>query len=191
MIAKNETLSLPEGDFVAPILEFEESDRKKLFQIYKEWRILCNTLGTVSARGVNLPEGLSESAFCLEMGAVRSADKVKTKGKKVDTSFDAYNMNTKKRIQVKACSVLPDLTSFGPSTTWDEIYFMDFYKDGLWDGKFDIYLITNQDIYTAKVNKKQTYRDQQAEGKRPRFSIYEKIIQVNGLTPVARGNLNP
>jgi len=191
MVAKNEILSLPEGDFVAPILKFEESDRPILYKIYKDWRALCDTLATVGARGVNLPEGLSESAFCLEMDAVRSADKVKTKGQKVDTSFDAYNMNTKKRIQIKACSVLPDLTSFGPSTTWDEIYFMDFYKDGLWDGKFDIYLITNQDIYTAKVNKDQTYRDQQAEGRRPRFSIYEKIIKVKGLAPVARGNLNP
>jgi len=124
------------------------------------------------------------------MGALRSAKSINTRGAQVNTSFDAYHLGTNKRIQVKACSVLPDLTSFGPRTQWDEIYFVDFYRDGSWDGKFDIYLIENEDIYNFPVNATQTYRDQQAEGRRPRFSIYTGIIQAKGLNPVVTGDLS-
>lgn len=185
------TISLPEGDFNTEVLEFEEKDRKFLLKIYNEWRNLCTSLNSVSARGVNLPEGLSESAFCLEMGCVRTTQGIKTKkGQKVNTSFDAYNLKTKKRIQIKACSVLPDLTSFGPKSTWDEIYLVDFYANGKWDGTFNIYYIDNEDIYSHKVNADQTFREQQAEKRRPRFSIFDGIIQAKDIKPIKVGNLN-
>lgn len=182
----NTTLTLPEGDFAANVLQFEETDRKKLFSIYNDWRNLCNKLNDMAARGVNLPEGLSESSFCLEMNCVRTG---KVKGK-VNSSFDCYDLNTKQRIQVKSCSVLPDLTSFGPKSVWDQIYFVDFYRDGSWDGKFDIYLINTNDIYTHKVNSHQTFIDQQKEGRRPRFSIYSDIISTKGIKPIKTGDLN-
>ena len=95
-----------------------------------------------------------------------------------------------KRIQVKACGVLPDLTSFGPKSEWDEIYFMDFFKDGSWNGEFDIYFIENNWIYNHKVNNNQTMKEQQLQGRRPRFSIYKDIIQRRGIKPVSTGNLN-
>jgi len=186
MIIKNEILTLPEGDFETEIIQFEDSDRDLLYKIYKDWRDLCMNLNSVNARGVNLPEGLSESAFCLEMNSIRITKGIKGK---VNSSFDAYNLNTQKRIQIKACSVLPDLTSFGPKSVWDELYFIDFYKNGDWDGTFDIYFIPSEDIYSHKVNATQTMRDQQLEGRRPRFSIYKEIIQAQGLSPIKYGNL--
>lgn len=43
---------------------------------------------------------------------------------KVLKKYEEYKKNN--RIQVKACSVLPDLTSFGPRSEWDRIFFADF-----------------------------------------------------------------
>ncbi|MCT7646681.1 Bsp6I family type II restriction endonuclease [Aliarcobacter butzleri] len=190
MIQKEIELNLPEGNFKADVIEFEEIDRKKLLEIYDSWRTLCTKLNEMQARSVNLPEGLSESSFCLEMNCFRTTGGVKKAGKiKVNTSFDAYNPISNKRIQVKACSVLPDLTSFGPKSVWDELYFVDFYRDGLWDGKFDIYKIETNDIYTNSVNAGQSFTDQQAQQRRPRFSIYSDIIKPKNIVPIKTGDL--
>ncbi|MFN7311006.1 MAG: Bsp6I family type II restriction endonuclease [Vampirovibrionales bacterium] len=177
------TIQLPEGKFQTDLIKFEESDRKRLREAYLLWRKLCEKLNELEARSVNLPEGLSEGAFCLEMNTHRM-----TKGiPKANTSFDCYDYNRKKRIQVKACSVLPDLTSFGPKSVWDELYFVDFYRKGLWDGCFDIYLI--EEDTSIRVNKGQTVADQQGQGRRPRFSIYKEIIEKKSLKPIKTGCL--
>lgn len=181
----NKTLSLPEGDFSTEVQIFEESDRKVLKEIYINWRNLCSNLNAMEARSVNLPEGLSEGAFCLEMQVVRITNSISG----ANTSYDCYSLDTNKRIQVKACSVLPDLTSFGPRSVWDEIYFCDFYKSGKWDGEFDIYLIDNELIYNHMVNATQTMREQQLEGRRPRFSIFKELITNLNIQPVKTGRL--
>ena len=178
-------LVLPEGVFNSEVQKFDESDRSVLANIYKEWRGLSDHLKQVGARGVNLPEGLSEGAFCLEMGAYRVDSSVSG----ANTSFDAYDSNRKKRIQVKACSVLPDLTSFGPRSIWDELYFCDFYRQGKWDGTFDIYLIDNDLIYNHRVNKNQTMQEQQLEKRRPRFSLHKDLIIPNNIPLISTGSL--
>src|SRR5690606_37452399 len=124
-----------------------------------------------------------EGLFCLDMDAVR----INTNIPGANTSFDCYRISDNKRIQVKACSVLPDLTSFGPKSVWDELYFLDFYREGKWDGTYDIYLIDNELIYNHKVNENQTLREQQEQGRRPRFSIYKSIILKNKLKPLKTG----
>lgn len=172
MEIKNIKLVLPEGVFNAEVLKFNEDDRSTLAVIYREWRSLSDRLKQIGGRGVNLPEGLSESAFCLEMNMYRVDSNVSG----ANTSFDSYDSIRQKRVQVKACNVLPDLTSFGPKSIWDELYFCDFYREGKWDGTFDIYLIDNELIYNHRVNKTQTMRQQQQEKRRPRFSIYKEII---------------
>jgi len=174
------SLTIPEGVFSIEVDVFSESDRSILSEIYKDWRGLSSKLNNINSRSVNLPEGLSESAFCLEMGAYRVQGGISG----ANSSWDAFNPLTNKRIQIKACSVLPDLTSFGPSSEWDEIYFCDFYRKGNWDGSFDIYLIKNDLIYNHKVNKSQTMRDQQLQNRRPRFSIYKEIIQARNISPI-------
>ena len=65
----------------------------------------------------------------------------------------------------------------------------------MWDsipGKklFDIYLIKNQLIYSHKVNSAQTFKDQQLQKRRPRFSIFKELILKNNIKPVKTGNLN-
>ena len=179
-------IKLPEGEFEAELLFIEEKDRSDLYSIYKLWRKLSGLLTPFSSRSINLPEALSEGAFSLEMGAPRIIGKISG----ASSSFDCYFLETQERIQVKASSVASDLTSFGPKSVWDKIYFCDFYREGKWDGSFDIYQINNKDIYNHKVNAKQTLKQQQDEGKRPRFSIMKKIIQHKNLKPVKTGNLN-
>lgn len=172
-------LKLPEGKFKTIVLVFDNSDKTELKRIYKHWRALCNALTKLKSRKVNLPEGLSETAFCINMNCVRIINKIKG----ANSSFDAYNQKTNKRIQIKACSIKEDLTSFGPRSVWDELYFLDFYKNGNWDGKFDIYLIPNKLIYNRKVNKNQTLKEQQDEKRRPRMTL-TKIIKENKIKPI-------
>lgn len=179
MIKSIQQINLPEGNFSTEIIAFDSNDDILLNQLYKDWRALSTILQSIGGRGVNLPEVLSEAIFCRITNAVRINKSIPG----ANSSFDCYNLNSKKRIQVKACSVLPDLTSFGPNSVWDEIYFMDFYNEGNWDGSIDVYLIPNELIYNHKVNASQTMKDQQKQGRRPRFSIYKEVILAQRLTP--------
>ena len=182
MISKITEIKLPEGKFNVLADHIEESDLKTLKDIYNTWRDLSLKLNTLKSRSVNLPEGLSEVAFCYFMNCVRlNNPKI---GRGVNTSFDAYSLKTNSRIQIKSCSVLPDLTSFGPNSQWDEIYFQDFYRNGQWDGSVDVYLIPNDLIYYQKVNSNQTLKEMQLQGKRPRFSIKASIIDLHKISPV-------
>lgn len=176
-VTKN--IKLPEGYRDARLQVFDQSDGIKLFQIYREWRGLCDKLASIGSRSINLPEGLSEGAFALAMNAPRVAGSIVS----ANSSFDCFHLDSQRRIQVKACSVLPDLTSFGPGSQWDELYFCDFYKNGSWDGTFDIYLIPNDLIYNFKVNSNQTFKEQQTQGRRPRFSIFKGIIKTHRIAP--------
>lgn len=172
----NALLNLPEGDFYSNVLEFDNGDAEALYNIYVSWRSLCAELNNLYSRAVNLPEGLSETAFCLAKKMWRCTEGING----ANTSYDCYDSNAirgNNRIQVKACSVLPDLTSFGPNSVWDRIFFVDFYREGLWDGTFDVYEVETDDIDNYPVNTGQTLRDQRKQGRRPRFSIYKGLIQ--------------
>lgn len=180
MKTETKTIRLPEGTYCVQVDTFSAEDKIILSNIYKNWRVLSDQLISINSRAVNLPEGLSEGVFCIAMDCVRMIKSISG----ANTSWDCYNLESKKRIQVKACSVLPDLTSFGPASVWDELYFMDFFKEGKWNGEIDIYKIDNADIYNHKVNAGQTFKDQQAQGRRPRFSIYSEIIRAKAIAPV-------
>ena len=169
------TLNLPEGNKVVEVIIYEQDDMPKLGAIYNGWRVLCDDLNALQARSVNLPEGLSEISFSIAKKMWRTPGKID--GAK--SSFDCYDPQGQKnnnRIQVKASSVEEDLTSFGPKTEWDRIYFMDFYREGAWDGSFDIYEIDTEEILNFPVNKKETFQEQQKQGRRPRFSIKKDLI---------------
>lgn len=164
----------------AQITKYNRSDFKKLSKIYFLWLKLNNLIKSISTRGINIPEAITENAFCFKYkDCVRV---VRLKGEKC--SFDVLNTKTGTRIQIKASSVEEDLTSFGPRSEWDELYFMDFSKN---DGSFNIFNIDKKYIYEQKVNNKQSMNDQQKMGKRPRFSI-KKIINLKKIKPVASGS---
>lgn len=173
-------LTLPEGTFSAKVQVFEEDERKKLQAIYWQWRELSKDLNAMHSRAGNIPDGLSEGVFCLATGAVRLVGNIPG----ANSSFDCFDLRKGKKIQVKAASVIPDLTSFGPKSEWDELYFLDFYREGKWDGSVDIYCIPSEYVYENMVNSRESFSQQQAQGRRPRLSIYKDIIKRQGLSPM-------
>ena len=164
------------------IMDFKKSDGKKWKEIFDLWRGLKMGMRDYKSREPNFPEGLSEVAFCLWSGSSRFVNSWGLSNR----SFDTFNTKKGRAEQIKACSVEYDLTSFGPKSRWDDLYFLDFYSNGKADGKFDIYLIPSKFIYENKVNKNQTLTDQQGEKRRPRFCIKKDIIARNKLKPIAK-----
>src|SRR3989338_7467797 len=156
----------------------EKGDRELLKRLYSDWNKLNKELKAISTRGINLPETISENAFALFFPDCFRI--VSLKGMKC--SFDCLNIKTGSRIQIKASSIASDLTSFGPRSEWDELFFLDFSKG---DGSFKAYKIEPDWIYKHQVNKKQTFEQQQAENRRPRFSITDSIIKARKLKPLA------
>lgn len=179
MVVRNLNLKLPEGNFQAEVQVFSDAEKLLLQEIYKDWRNLSNKLKMIYSRAGNIPDGLSEGVFCLATGSVRLLAGIPG----ANSSFDCYEPRKMRRIQVKAASVIPDLTSFGPRSVWDALFFLNFYREGNWDGSVDIYYIPNEYIYENHVNRNQSFSEQQAQGRRPRFSIYRDVIQSRGLLP--------
>mgnify|MGYP001259462262 CR=1 FL=1 len=154
-----------------------DKDMKIIGKLYFQWKNLNDAIKKISTRGINLPEAISENAFCLFFPECMRVNKLK-KGK---CSFDVINFKTGTRIQIKASSIEEDLTSFGPRSEWDELYFLDFSKG---DGSFFVYKIEQEWIYGHNINKNQTFEAQQQQGRRPRFSITKDIIKIKKLKPI-------
>ncbi|MEI8270342.1 MAG: Bsp6I family type II restriction endonuclease [bacterium] len=163
------------------LMQFDKKDAIEWKRIFDQWKKLKMDLKKYKCREPNLPEGLSEVAFCLYSGSTRL---ISMNGK-ASSSFDTYNIKTKKAEQIKATSVGKDLTSFGPKSRWDDLYFLDFYNNEKLDGTFNIYKVPTKLVHKVKVKKDLTFLDRQKEGKRPRFSITKIFIDTNKLKPLA------
>lgn len=185
MISKKQILNLNGNLSKCEIVVYDETDKPALADIYAGYRYICEKCRAMGYRSINLPEALSEPAFCINTGAVR----IKKAPSKFSKAMDCYNINTDTTIELKSSAILKDLSSFSPKIRADKLYFMDFYKQGKWDGTFDVYEISYEDILDISVNKEQTVRDQQNEKRRPRFSIKEKIIEIEELKPVLTGSV--
>lgn len=167
-----------EGDY------FDDADCEKIKDIFKQWRGLNADLVSLGGRAMNVPDVISEALYCYFFDAIRT-NAVAGAG-----SHDAINVNNHHGVQVKSTSIENDLTSFGPTSTWDELYFMDFAPNGSVDGKIDFYKIdVNIKNIILNTSKGETFADQQAQGRRPRFSIKREIISKYNLKPVKSINL--
>ena len=164
----------------AEMMEFGEEDKEQWKKLWNTWMDLKLGLRSYEVREPNLSEGLSEIAFCIYTGSKRLLNV--TGG--CNASADSYHIERMEAEQIKATSIGKDLTSFGPKTKWDKLYFLDFYRNGELDGSFDCYEIDKELIYSTVVNKgkNETFRDQQNQGRRPRLSL-KKIIQDNNIQP--------
>lgn len=167
------------------LMHFDKNDGKKWKRIFDIWKELKLNLREYKSREPNMPEGLSEVAFCLWSGSARYI-KIKGAKKGIAGSFDTFDLKSNKAQQIKACSIDNDLTSFGPKSKWDDLYFVDFYNNGKVDGKFDIYLIPNKYIHSQFLNKKETFTDQQGQKRRPRFGIKKEIILKYKIKPLGK-----
>lgn len=163
--------TIVEGDF------FEKEDQQALNNIYKGWLTVSNNSKKLGGRNLNIPDVLSEALFCINFGCIRTNNEAK--------SYDCVRIKDGAGIQVKATSIANDCTSFGPKSTWDELYFMDFAPNGEINGKIEVYKIDKKlDNIVLNAGKKETFKMQQKAGRRPRFSIKSLIIDKYKLKPV-------
>jgi len=161
----------------AKIQEFEEDDISRLKELWNLWYKLSQKLKEYSggeARRVNFPEFISEGCWCLLTGSVRLLE---------PSSADTYNPRTGRAEQIKASVIENDLTSFGPKSKWDDLYFLDFSR---LDGTFDVYEIPTDLLRHEMLNKgeRETFEDQQRQRRRPRLSLKRDIIRKYEILPL-------
>ena len=180
---RKETVWLKDGTAVTGDA-FDNSDFTVLQNIFKEWTHINGQLKALGGRNLNVPDVFSEALFCLAYDAVRT--------NATAHSYDCVMRNTGDGVQVKSASIPNDCTSFGPRSTWDLLYFADFAPNGKVDGIVKFYRIEDDDIYDIVLNsqKNETFRDQQEQGRRPRFSIKNTIIKPKNLMPERTIDLN-
>lgn len=166
--------------------EFDSNDFKLLKIIFKKWLNINNDLKSLKGRSLNVPDVFSEALFCIAFDAIR------TNNNSNAHSYDCVIKETGEGVQVKSASIPNDCTSFGPTSTWDLLYYADFAPNGYVDGNVWFYKIDSSDIYSLVLNKKknETFSDQQKQGRRPRFSIKSRIIKEKKLSPIKKISLN-
>lgn len=162
--------------------KFDNNDYLKLKEIFADWQKINNKLKPLGGRNLNVPDVFSEALFCIFFNAVR------TNGNAY--SYDCVSLDNQAGIQIKSGSIEEDCSSFGPTSTWDEIYYVDFAPNGSVDGIVNFYKI-DVDFSSLVLNAKkgETFKDQQLQGRRPRFSIKRTIIKAYGLKPILTINL--
>lgn len=156
---------------------FTKSDLPFFVDIFNDWLDINKRLTNLGGRSINVPDVFSEAIYCIFFNAIRT----NTTGH----SYDCVETETGLGIQVKSTSIDYDLTSFGPTSSWDKLIFVDFCSSGSVDGIVKFYEI-KENIYDLVMNKKknETFKDQQEQGRRPRFSIKERIIEPENLVPI-------
>lgn len=163
--------------------EFDLKDFEQLKTIFKKWQNINTDLKALGGRNLNVPDVFSEALFCLAFDAVRT--------NATAHSYDCVIKSTGEGVQVKSASIPNDCTSFGPTSTWDLLYFADFAPNGFIDGQVWFYKIESEDVYGVKLNtgKGESFIDQQKQGRRPRFSVKKTIIKKKGLQPIKKISL--
>lgn len=173
---KGKKLGVQTGKLTFTGIKFEEKDKSKFRDLFKSWKAFKEAGEFVNQR-VIIPEGLTEGLVSKDIQDIywyKSYDQKQSMYP--TTKFDCYSSIDNKIVEVKACSVKPDLTSWSPKPYFDVLYFVDFSS---MDGKYDIYKIDTSDkeILQETVTKGgETFQQQISSKRRPRFSLFEKYI---------------
>ncbi len=182
---KTVTIKIHDNSYKCVVRSFDSSDDNKIYKLYSAWRYLSSTSKAIGCRATNIPEGLSETLFCRVTGAVR----IIKSPPGFSTSFDTYDLKRNKRQELKSTSVFNDLTSFSPVVRCDELFWIDLYNNGDFNGHFDIYRLDIESILKVKVNSYNTFEDFQLAGKRPRFSVRKDLVIKQNLSPIFSSNI--
>ena len=148
---------------------------------YYHWKDFDKEIRTLSGtRGVNLPSEISEYLACYAVGYY--VNKNHTHGDAVDMS-DPSNPRI---IEIKGSSSEQSTApnSFSPKEDFDELLFCRLIKR---DDVLKIYKlnINSETIKEFPINSTQTFGEQQKQGRRPRFSIQNLIIEPYNIKPDA------
>lgn len=143
---------------------------KEIISLYSNWKNLNKSIKNEYSRGINFHEVFSEFIVCYVNDYYHSLG---------SGSEDAYTNDKKFKVQIKGSSNFDsDLTSFGPTSEFDILEFARLNQE---NDKLYLYKIPIDDLYDIKVNSNETFKEQQQNGRRPRFSIIEKYIKKYNL----------
>lgn len=170
MFKVNKNNTIIEGTGV----RFNEEDIDTLISIYYGWKNLNNLNIALGIRRINFPESVSEGFSCILFDILRTNNVSSMHGIK-HTSMDAINPSNGITYQIKACSTTSQVsrsangspTSFGPRSEWDKLLYIhiDCDKDIMYFYEYE------DNINNVMVNRKETFADQCAQGRRPRFNM--------------------
>ena len=160
---------------LSDFIKIDKSRFNDAVTAYFLWKELNALIKNSHNRGINFPETISETLLCYAL------DLELNRG----TGGDARNALTGEICEAKATSNWDkDTSSFSPFEFFDRLYFIRLNQR---DDEVYIYDlgINSKELKNIQVNKLQTVGDQQAQRRRPRFSIIKTIIDAQGLSPVA------
>lgn len=157
--------------------EFQEIT-KEIFNLacdlYPKWKALNSGIKEFNTRGVNFPDAISESMVCYALGFKRNC------GKSGDATDLEGNL-----IEIKAASKHDDdLSSFSPNTKFDKLFFLRLNQEKDTAEIYDMQMNFSA-FEKLEVNKTQSVKEQQNEGRRPRLSLI-KIIEQQNLKPCCK-----
>ena len=163
------------------LVQVDSQRIKTVIDIYFHWKQLDAEIKTLSGtRGINFPSEISEYLACYALGIMVN---------KQSSNGDAVDMNDSdnpKIIEIKGSSANETFApnSFSPREHFDDLVFvrLDKHNDIL---KIYRLGISSNDLKKIKVNRTQTVEEQQKQGRRPRFSIQDKIVAGRNLKPTA------
>lgn len=152
---------------------------EKVIRLYFLWKELNEGIKEDFTRGINLPEAITEPICCYVNEFKHSLG---------GGSEDAVDPYTNELVQIKATSnFMTDLTSFGPESEFDVLHFVRLNQA---EDKMYLYNIPVDTLSQVNVNTNETFKEQQAQGRRPRFSIINKYIIPYNIPAYAVVDLN-
>ncbi|UXR74625.1 Bsp6I family type II restriction endonuclease [Staphylococcus sp. IVB6238] len=160
-------------------VKIDKSRFRDMIKAYFLWKELNGVIKNSHTRGVNFPEIISESLLCYALNYKLNRG----------TGGDAYDEVNDRVIECKATSNYDrDTSSFSPNEKFDSLYFLRLHQRDdvlyVYDTAYD-----SEKLKNIQVNKKQTLGDQQAQGRRPRFSVIKQIIDKNDVKPIVKIDL--
>lgn len=165
-------------NYIFVIMNIKTVENMKIFEMYFSWKQLNNLIREDYTRGVNLHEAISENLCCIINGYILHAA--------IGGSEDAITPNGLK-VQIKATSNFnSDLSSFGPTSEFD---ILEFLRLDAQNDIFYCYRIPIKELESIKVNENTSFIEMQHLGRRPRFSIINKIIIPKNYKPYAIINM--
>ena len=140
---------------------------------YFKWKDLNNIIAKNSARGLNMPDVISEpmGCYCLDLLWNRA------------WGGDATDPHKDLKVEFKATSrFCGDLSSFGLNCEFDDLVFLRFNIEENIVFVYDL-KISSKEFDKLPANKKQTIKDQKTQGRRPRVSLCKLFVKRLGLKP--------
>jgi hypothetical protein len=154
------------------VLEVDWVNVKLLHDAYWKWNTALNVVPW-SGRGANIPEALTEAIACLCMNAklIRGGegDIVLPDGKIGEVKATSLNSG--------------DLTSFSPSEYFDCLFFVQADLSNAHTYSVYDLEMSRGTLDQVQVSGNQSFKNQADQGRRPRFSIIDKIIIPKNLQP--------